>query len=224
MSTNQQPITLCGFAVSNYYNKVKLALLEKGVSFNEELNWATKDEATLAASPLGKVPFIRTEQGPLSESQVIMEYIEDRYPTPALMPADPFERAKVRELVQYIELHLELVARRLYPQAFFGGKVEQSVIDTTRKELERNVGAFAKLARFSPFIAGDAFTTADCSAIVSLPLISAAAKTVWGEDPLAATPVRDYLKRMGERPQVQRIMADRKANLELRAQMSANKG
>ena len=224
MSTNQQPITLCGFAVSNYYNKVKLALLEKGVSFNEELNWATKDEATLAASPLGKVPFIRTEQGPLSESQVIMEYIEDRYPTPALMPADPFERAKVRELVQYIELHLELVARRLYPQAFFGGKVEQSVIDTTRKELERNVGAFAKLARFSPFIAGEAFTTADCSAIVSLPLISAAAKTVWGEDPLAATPARDYLKRMGERPQVQRIMADRKANLELRAQMSANKG
>lgn len=224
MSTNQQPITLCGFAVSNYYNKVKLALLEKGVPFNEELNWATKDEATLAASPLGKVPFIRTEQGPLSESQVIMEYIEDRYPTPALMPADPFERAKVRELVQYIELHLELVARRLYPQAFFGGKVEQSVIDTTRKELERNVGAFAKLARFSPFIAGEAFTTADCSAIVSLPLISAAAKTVWGEDPLAATPARDYLKRMGERPQVQRIMADRKANLELRAQMSANKG
>ena len=224
MSTNQQPIILCGFAVSNYYNKVKLALLEKGAPFTEELNWATKDEATLAASPLGKVPFIRTEQGALSESQVIMEYIEDRYPTPALMPADPFERAKVRELVQYIELHLELVARRLYPQAFFGGKVEQSVIDATRKELERNVAAFAKLARFSPFIAGEAFTTADCAAIVSLPLISAAGKTVWGEDPLAATPARDYLKRMGERAHVQRIAADRKANLELRAQMSANKG
>jgi glutathione S-transferase len=119
-------ITLCGFAVSNYYNKVKLALLEKGVDFQEELNWATKDEATLAASPLGKVPFVRTEHGPISESQVIMEYIEDRYPAHPLMPADPYQRAKVRELVQYLELHLELVARRLYPQAFFGGKVEPS--------------------------------------------------------------------------------------------------
>ena len=101
-------ITLCGFAVSNYYNKVKLALLEKGVDFQEELNWATKDEATLAASPLGKVPFVRTEHGPISESQVIMEYIEDRYPAHPLMPADPYQRAKVRELVQYLELHLEL--------------------------------------------------------------------------------------------------------------------
>lgn len=216
-------ITLCGFAVSNYYNKVKLALLEKGVPFQEELNWATKDEATLAASPLGKVPFVRTEHGPISESQVIMEYIEDRYPEHPLMPADPFKRAKVRELTQYLELHLELVARRLYPQAFFGGKVEQSVIDATRKELERNVAAFSRLASYSPFIAGDQFTVADCAAIVSLPLISGAAKVVWGEDPLAATPARDYLKRMGERPHVQRVMADRKANIELRAQMAAKK-
>jgi glutathione S-transferase len=41
---------------------------------------------------------------------------------------------------------------------------------------------------------------------------------------LAATPARDYLKRMGERPHVQRVMADRKANVELRAQMAAKKG
>ena len=42
-------ITLAGFAVSNYYNKVKIALIEKGVPFEEELNWASKDEATHAA-------------------------------------------------------------------------------------------------------------------------------------------------------------------------------
>ena len=41
-------LTLVGFAVSNYYNKVKIALLEKGVPFEEALNWATKDDATLA--------------------------------------------------------------------------------------------------------------------------------------------------------------------------------
>ncbi len=216
-------LTLVGFAVSNYYNKVKIQLLEKGVPFEEELNWATKDEATLACSPLGKVPFARTPQGALCESQVIAEYVEDAYPQTPLMPADPFARAKVRELTTFLELHLELVARRLYPQAFFGGKLEQSVIDATRKELERNVAAFGKLAQWSPYIAGDAFTVADCAAIVHLPLISGATKAVWGEDVLAATPARDYVKRVSERASVQKVNADRKANLELRAQMATKK-
>jgi glutathione S-transferase len=210
-------ITLVGFAVSNYYNKVKLALLEKGVPFEEELNWAAKDEATLAASPLGKVPFIRTESGPLSESQVIVEYIEELHPEPALLPKDPYARAKVRELVQFLELHVELVARRAYPQAFFGKTLPQDTIDSVRRELERNVAAFGRLTRFSPYIAGEAFTIADCAAAVSLPLVSATSKTLWGEDVLATLPVREYLKRLGERPTVQRVNADRKANLELRA-------
>ena len=216
-------ITLVGFAVSNYYNKVKIALLEKGVPFDEELNWAAKDEPTLACSPLGKVPFVRTPQGSLCESQVIVEYVEEAWPTPSLMPADPFERAKVRELVTFIELHLELVARRLYPQAYFGAQVDEAVIAATRAELERNVAAFARLARFAPCVAGEAFTIADCAAIVHLPLVSGASKAVWGEDVLAGTPAREYVRRMGERPSVQRVNADRKANLELRARMAAQK-
>jgi len=47
-------LTLCGFAASNYYNKVKLALLEKQLPFNEELDWL--GETDMALSPLGKVP------------------------------------------------------------------------------------------------------------------------------------------------------------------------
>ena len=89
---------LCGFTASNYYNKVKLALLEKGVAFTEELvPSGKKSELVLEATPLGKVPFIRTEHGTLCESQVIMDYIEARHPTPPLMPADPWQAAKVRE-------------------------------------------------------------------------------------------------------------------------------
>lgn len=64
---------------------------------------------------------------------------------------------------------------------------------------------------FSPFIAGDRFTLADCSAICHLPLVSSASRSVLGEDVLAGLPVRDYLKRMAERPSVQTISADRKA-------------
>ncbi|HPK32701.1 glutathione S-transferase [Ottowia sp.] len=206
-------LKLCGFAASNYYNKVKLALLEKGVPFEEVLAWV--GETDLAASPLGKVPYAITDEGAISESTVILEYVEQRYPETPLMPASPYQAAKVRELLRYIELHLELVARNLYPEAFFGGKVSDNLKEKIRPQLEKNVAAFAKLARFSPFIAGDQFTLADCAAAVHLPLVSSCSKIIYGQDLLAALPVKDYLKHVGERPTVQKVNADRKTNTEL---------
>jgi glutathione S-transferase len=205
-------LTLCGFSASNYYNKVKLALLEKGVPFQESLNWV--GETDPRCSPLGKVPYLQTEHGPLSESAVIMEYLEEAHPDHPLLPTDAYARAKVRELNTYLELHLELEARKLYPQAFFGGQLSESAKEKIAEQLAKNVSAFAGLARFSPFVAGDTFTLADCAAIVHLPLVSAATRAVYGRDFLADLPVRDYLKRMGERPHVQAINADRKANTE----------
>ncbi|MBV2215959.1 MAG: glutathione S-transferase [Diaphorobacter sp.] len=206
-------LTLCGFSASNYYNKVKLALLEKGVPFSEELAWV--GETDLAASPLGKVPYLKTDEGALCESTVMLEYIEAKYPQPALLPADPFAAAKVRELLRYLELHLELVARNLYPEAFFGGKVSDSAKEKTAQQLEKNIAAFAKLAKFSPYVAGDHFTLADCAAIVHLPLVSGATKIIYGRDFLADLPVRDYLKAVGERPSVVKVNADRKTNTDL---------
>ena len=162
-------LTLCGFPVSNYYNKVKLALLEKDVPFNEEVvALPVTDMAALQSSPLGKVPFLRTPEGSLCESQAIMEYIESAYPEPALLPADPFAAAKVRELITFIELHLELVARELYGQAFFGGTVSEATQARVRKQLEKNIPAFKQLAKFSPHVAGEQFTQADCAAFASL--------------------------------------------------------
>ena len=81
-------ITLCGLGISNYVNKVKMALLEKGVAFEEErVATGSSDETVLAATPLGKIPFLRPEHGPLGESQAILEYIEARWPAPPLLPA-----------------------------------------------------------------------------------------------------------------------------------------
>jgi len=206
-------LTLCGFAASNYYNKVKFALLEKGVPFTEELAWV--GETDPACSPLGKVPYIKTEGGGLCESAVILEYIEQKYPQNPLLPADAFAAAKVRELVTFLELHLELVARNLYPEAFFGGKISDGAKEKTAAQLEKNIAAFGQLAKFSPFVAGEALTLADCAAVVHLPVVSGATKIIYGRDFLADLPVREYLKRMGERPALAQVNADRKANTEL---------
>jgi glutathione S-transferase len=208
-------LKLCGFSASNYYNKVKFALLEKGVAFEEELVWTDRSPALLARSPLGKVPFLETEHGTLCESQVLMDYIEAAYPQKPLIPSDPFAAAKVRELITFMELHLELVARELYAEAFFGGKVSDEVKARTQKLLKRNAKAFGALAKFAPYIAGAEFTMADCAGMVHLPLISLISIKVYGEDALADLPVRDYLKMLGERPTAQRVNADRKENTQL---------
>jgi glutathione S-transferase len=208
-------ITLCGLPMSNYYNKVKLALLEKGVPFTEErVSTGSKDEAVLAATPLGKIPFIRVDGQTLCESQVIVDFLEARYPQPALVPADPLAAAKVRELCTFIELHMELVARELYGQAFFGGSVSDEVKASVRKRLTRNIAAFQRLARFAPYVGGDTFTLADCSAWASLPLIGMATKAVLGEDLLVAAGVdwKTYSRMVGERPTAIKVAADRQAS------------
>ena len=217
-------LKLCGFAVSNYYNKLKIQLLEKAVPFEEELVWVNPVEpATLLRSPMGKVPFLETPQGCISESAVCAEYIEQAYPHHPLIPANPFEAAKVREIITYLELHVELVARELYPQAFFGGKVDEAVKTRVHKQLTRGVTGLSALLKFSPYVAGDTFTLADCSAIVNLPLASMASKAVYGEDMLAHLPIKAYTQQMSERASVQKVNADRKDCMVLMAERMANK-
>ncbi|MEO6363602.1 MAG: glutathione S-transferase [Caldimonas sp.] len=206
-------LVLCGFSLSNYYNKVKLALLEKGVPFSEEtVRTGLTSDDVLGASPLGKIPFMRTERGTLCESQAMLEYIEAEWPDPPLLPADPFEAAKVRELITFVDLHLELVARELYPKAFFGGTVSEGNAARIRKTLEKNIAAFTRLARFSPYVGGPVFTQADCAAWVSLPLVAMASKAVLGNDLLASGGVdwKTYCRFIGERPAAQKVSADRK--------------
>lgn len=210
------PITLCGFAVSNYYNKVKLSLLEKGIPFTEAQVFPSQSDELLKESPMGKIPFMRTPNGVLTESQVLTEFIEDCWPEPPLFPQDPFARARCRELIEHIELHLELPARRLYAEAFFGAAVSEE----TRKEvaplLEKGLRGLSRLARFAPFIGGEHFTHADCAAWVHLPLVSQATRKIYGRDFLEEflPPAKAYLKLIDERPNARKVSDDRKAAMD----------
>lgn len=216
-------LKLCGFALSNYYNKLKIQLLEKAVPFEESLVWVNPIEpATLLRSPMGKVPFLETPQGCISESAVCAEYIEQAYPQHPMMPTDPYEAAKVREIISYLELHVELAARELYPQAFFGGKVDEVVQARVRKKLTKAIAGLSKLLQFSPYAAGAHFTLADCAAMVHFPVVSMATKAVFGEDMLAHLPVKAYIQQMGERASMQKVNEDRKACMALMAQRMAN--
>jgi glutathione S-transferase len=208
-------LALHGSAISNYYNKVKLALLEKGVAFEEVYTGTgSTDETVLRASPLAKIPYLRTGHGALCESQPMLEYIEAIHPKPALLPADPFAAAKVRELCVFIDWHLEMTARQLYGSAFFGRPpLSESNLARIRRELDTRIAGFKRLAKFAPYVAGDTFTMADCCAFNNLPLVAMASKAAFGEDLLAAAGIdhKAYVKFIGERPAAQKVVADRKA-------------
>lgn len=169
------------------------------------------------SSPLGKIPYIETERGRCCESQTILEYVEAIAPEPPLYPRDPFAAAKVRELVAFIELHMELVARQLYGEVFFNrGPTAPAIREAASAQPLKSIPAFRKLARFSPYVAGAEFTAADCAAFVHLPLIGAATKAAYGTDYLLDNGVdwKAYIRLIGARPAAAKVQADRKAALE----------
>ena len=206
-------IRLCGFRISNYHNKVRIALLEKGVPFEEDENvHGSQKPEYLAKSPMGKVPYLDVDGQLLRESAVILEYLEDAYPQKPLLPKDPLQRARVRELVTFIELHNELVVRRLYGGLFFGGSFSEETKAAVEKDIAKGVRALKAVAKFDPFIAGKDLTIADCAAFVHLPIVTLVTKLAFGRDFLEDIPqMKPYLKMLGERPAFAKVNEERKA-------------
>ncbi len=206
-------IKLCGFRISNYHNKVRIALLEKAIPFEEDDNVKpSQNEEYLAKSPMGKVPYLEVDGTRLRESSAILEYLEEAQPQKPLLPKNPIERARVRELVVFIELHMELVVRRLYGGLFFGGSISDETRSQVEKDIAKGVRALKAVVKFDPYIAGKDLTLADCAAFVHLPLVTLVTKTAYGRDFLEDIPqMKPYLKMLGERPAFAKVNEDRRA-------------
>ena len=217
-------LKLYGFSVSNYYNMVKLALLEKGLPFEEVPFYAGQTPEALAISPRGKVPVLKTEQGFINETSVILDYLEHSQPGPALLPADGFARAQVLALAKEIELYIELPARACYGEAFFGVQLPEAIKEKTRSELLLGFASLGRHARFSPFVAGDQLSIADIYLLYSVPLACAVGGKLFGIDLLEAMPAaKALLERLEQNPNVQRIAADKDAAMPAFMAMIASK-
>jgi glutathione S-transferase len=217
-------LKLYGFSVSNYYNMVKLALLEKGVPFEEVPFYAGTSPEALAISPRGKVPVLRTDQGFINETAVILEYIEQSQKGTPLLPSDPFERAQVLALAKEIELYIELPARACYAEAFFGMQVPEAIKDKTKAELLLGFASLGRHGKFSPYVAGDSLSIADLYFLYSVPLACAVGQKLFDLDLLAEMPAaKALLKRLEQNPNVQRIAADKDAAMPAFLAMVASK-
>ena len=206
-------LTLHGFPFSNYHNIVKHALMQKGVPFDEHIVYPNTP-AMLAVNPTGKAPAMTTEKGTqLSESSVLIEYLEDAYPEHSLFPQDVEVRGKVRQLMKVSELYLELAARRLLPAVLGNIDFPQATLDEVRSVLERGAHALGTLAEFGPFLVGSELTLADIYLryALAIPKMVGPSKLHW--DIMDAVPgLAEWDAMMASTEIAKKIDADQEAN------------
>ncbi len=208
-------LKLHGFSVSNYYNMVKLALMEKGIPYAAVDVHGGQREDFLAISPRGKVPVLQTEQGYINETSAILEYVEETGSGKKLLPSDPQSRAYVRSLMREIELYIELPARACYVEAFFGGKVDEAIKAKSKEDLQLGIAALKRHGKFAPYLAGDELSLADLYFLYSLDLGCAVMGKLFATDVLADFPQAAALfKLLSQNPNVQKVAADKDAEME----------
>src|SRR4051812_32170775 len=109
MNIDLYSATLCPFA-----HRTRLTLAEKGLKPRViEIDLRNKPHWFAALSPLGKVPLLKVDEACLWESAVIDEYLEERFPRPALLPREPVARARARAWIRFADSQLYENTRRL---------------------------------------------------------------------------------------------------------------
>lgn len=178
---------LYGMPLSNYFNMVRHAMLEKGLEFEVVETRPSQEPDFLKKSPMGKVPVLETERGFITETDVILDYLDETWPQNALFPQDPFARAKVRQLMKVQELYIETPVHNLIA-ALFGREVPEQIKERSRPEAQRGLIALGRLVRFNPWLCGEMFTAADIFVFYSFSLSNRLTKMVYGWDMLHEVP------------------------------------
>ncbi|MEO0359238.1 MAG: glutathione S-transferase family protein, partial [Pseudomonadota bacterium] len=182
--------TLYHVPLSPFCRKVRLSLAEKKieVQLEEERYW-NKDPDFLRRNPAGKVPVLKIDNKTLSESSAICEYLEERHPTPALMPNGPGARFEVRRLVSWFDdkFHNEVTSNLLYERV--NRKIEGSGypvaanVKAGAKAIKYHLDYMGWLLDNRRWLAGDSMTLADFAAAAHLSSLDYIRDVDWNRCP-----------------------------------------
>ena len=200
-------LRLHGRARSNYYNAVKAVMIEKGIEFEEVKEPVPPTSEFLSLSPMAKIPCLVTEQGPLTETTAILDYLEDVYPEVPLRPSDPFQRAKFAEVNKSLELYVECVARQGYG-VLRGEETSEAQAASVAAGLNQAVDAIPKLTSFNPWVFGDQFTYGDIYGYFMLVYARMSAKIHVQMDLLDKLGATEWFAKVEARESMQRVLAD----------------
>ena len=197
-------ITLYDHPLSPYAQKVRIALREKRVAFETALPGGLGAGGAagefIEASPRAEVPALVDGDTRVFDSTIILEYLEDRFPSPPLLPAAPAERARVRMIEEVMDTHYEAINWGLSEINWFR-RAEGALAERLKaRAAEQTRGFLAWLDRQlgdAPWFNGQAFGWGDLSVV---PYVAASAAT--GNPPLAGGRVAAWLERALARPSV----------------------
>lgn len=199
------------YPLSPACRKVRLVLAEKKIEVElvEERYWEQTPEF-MRRNPAGKVPVLRMDGRNMSESQAICEYLEDKHPTPALMPKGAAERYEVRRLIGwfddkfYNEVTRKLLGERVFRKVMGTGYPDSSNVMAGAKAIKYHLDYMAWLLDHRRWLAGDMMTLADFAAAAHLSSLDYISDVDWNRSAV----VKDWYAKIKSRPAFRSILAD----------------
>lgn len=191
--------------LSSYSAKVRIVLCVKGLAYEEHPPaHGYRSAEYRAIVPMGTLPALQDGDWVLSESEAINEYLEERYPQPAMLPRDLRLRAQARFLCRFHDLHLEPRVRALFPHVKAGQRQAEQVA-ALRAEIEQRILQLAQFARPCPYLLTPEISLADCGPLVTLPL-AMAVLAACGQPLQLPASLQDWLDAASRHPGVQQAL------------------
>jgi len=164
-------LKIYGALLSPFVRKVRCVLAEKQVAYElVATNPFDKSADFLRRSPLGRIPALEDEEGrPLADSTVIAEYLEERFPTPALFPRDHYDRARVRWFDEYADggmapsLTAKIFFQRVISAKLIKGGCDETVVQSALKDLPTFLAYLEGELAGRQYLVAEIFTLADVS-------------------------------------------------------------
>ena len=201
-------MTLYSDARDHYSHRVRMVLAEKGVTIDVvDVDPADKPEALAEINPYNTLPTLLDRDLVLYESTVIMEYLDERFPHPPLLPVYPVQRALSRLWITRVEKEWSQKVDIL-----MAGKGRETVISKARKELRESIISIAPIFDEKPFFMNEEFTLVDCCVI---PILWRLEECDISLPERSTKPLQQYMQRMFERESFRASLTE--AELEMRA-------
>jgi glutathione S-transferase len=199
------------FPLSPFCRKVRLTLAEKKqeVELIEERYWEPSTDF-LRRNPAGKVPILKTDTKMLTESQAICEYLEEKFPTPALMPRDIDGRFEVRRLCAWFDdkFHSEVTSNLLYERVnkkvMKLGYPDSKAVKQGANRIKYHLDYMAWLLDQRRWLAGNEMTLADFTAAAHLSCLDYISDVDWNR----SANVKDWYAKIKSRPSFRPLLAD----------------
>jgi len=197
------PYLIYGADISPYMQRLTVQLDIKGLAYEVVAPPGGLRSAVFRAiSPIGKIPVLRVGDLILPESEVICEYIEDRHPEPALRPASPEDRARVRLIARIVDLYVMGPMTPLFGQIRRSGR-DPAIVDSAVSAIEAGLSYLDHAIDDRGHAVGDALSLADLAAAPVLRYIVQYLPLFDRPDPLAPHPrLSAYWQAIGAQPDI----------------------